>query len=51
MSDVDIYLQKSNAHGNVRRCLNGVTKKAYGYHWKEIEKDGDISNLGYTFFS
>ena len=51
ITDIDSYLCKPKAHCNIRRCLNGVTKKAYGYHWSEIDKDGDISNLGYTFFA
>ena len=24
---------------NIRRCLNGITKKAYGYTWKEIDEE------------
>jgi hypothetical protein len=24
-------------HGNIRRCLNENTEKAYGYHWKEVD--------------
>lgn len=50
ISDIDKYLNKPHAHGNIRRCLNGVTEKAYGYHWKEIE-DGDLDNIRYTFFT
>lgn len=50
ITDINKYLNKRNAHGNVRRCLNGITEKAYGYHWKEIE-DGDLADLGYTFFT
>lgn len=38
MKDIDIYFQKT-AHPNIRRCLNGITKKAYNYHWKEISKE------------
>ena len=38
MKEVDEFLGKS-AHPNVRRCLNGVTKKAYGYTWREIEDE------------
>lgn len=38
MKEIDEYFGKT-AHPNVRRCLNGITKKAYGYHWKEIEKN------------
>lgn len=37
MSEIDSYFGKQ-VHGNVRRCLNGVTKKAYGYTWKELEE-------------
>lgn len=37
ITDIDTFLNKKSAHGNIRRCLNGVTKKAYGYHWEEIE--------------
>lgn len=40
MSDIDKYFNKQ-VHGNIRRCLNGQTKKAYGYHWKEIDEDGE----------
>lgn len=36
ISDIDKYFNKT-AHPNIRRCLNGITKKAYGFHWKEIE--------------
>ena len=42
MTDIDKYLKKI-AHPNVRRCLNGITKKAYGFHWREIEEDEDVS--------
>ena len=35
MSDIDKYFNKT-AHPNIRRCLNKITKKAYGYHWQEI---------------
>lgn len=37
MTDIDKYFGKQ-VHGNIRRCLNGVTKKAYGYTWKELEE-------------
>jgi len=37
ITDIDIWLNKK-AHGNIRRCLNGVTEKAYGYHWEEIDE-------------
>lgn len=36
MKDIDIFFGKQ-VHGNIRRCLNGITKKAYGYTWKEVE--------------
>lgn len=36
MKEVDEYFGKQ-VHGNIRRCLNGMTKKAYGYTWKELE--------------
>ena len=36
MKDIDNYFDKI-VHPNIRRCLNGTTKKAYGYTWKEIE--------------
>ena len=36
MKEVDEYFDKQ-VHGNIRRCLNGITKKAYGYTWKELE--------------
>jgi len=35
MAEIDKYFNKQ-VHGNIRRCLNGTTKKAYGYTWKEI---------------
>ena len=38
MKEIDEFLGKS-AHPNVRRCLNGVTKKAYNYTWKEIDNE------------
>lgn len=38
MADVDKYFNKI-VHPNIRRCLNGITKKAYGYTWKEIVND------------
>ena len=28
-----------------------ITEKAYGYHWKEIEDNGNLANFGYTFFA
>lgn len=36
MAEIDKYFNKT-VHPNIRRCLNGTTKKAYGYTWKEIE--------------
>lgn len=30
MKEIDEYFGKQ-VHGNIRRCLNGVTKKAYGF--------------------
>lgn len=41
ITDIDKYLNK-RAHGNIRRCLDGMTEKAYGYHWKEIEDNGNL---------
>lgn len=38
MKDIDLYFGKI-VHPNIRRCLNGVTKKAYGYTWKEIDNN------------
>jgi len=38
MSEIDSYFGK-NVHPNIRRCLNGITKKAYGYHWEEVEDE------------
>lgn len=37
MAEIDKYFKKS-VHPNIRRCLNGITKTAYGYHWEEIEE-------------
>ena len=37
MAEIDKYFGKK-AHPNIRRCLNGVTKKAYGYTWKELDE-------------
>ena len=36
MKDIDIFFGKQ-VHSNIRRCLNGVTKKAYGYTWEEVD--------------
>ena len=38
MSEINKYFNKS-VHPNIRRCLNGTTKKAYGYTWKEVIDD------------
>lgn len=38
MKEIDNFFGKE-VHGNIRRCLNGITKKAYGYTWKEIEEN------------
>lgn len=37
MKEISDFFGK-DVHGNIRRCLNGTTKKAYGYHWKEIKE-------------
>lgn len=42
MADIDKYFGKT-AHPNIRRCLNGITEKAYGFHWREIEENEDES--------
>ena len=36
-------------HPNIRRCLNGITKKAYGYRWMEIEDGEDLDNFRLAF--
>ena len=41
MSEIDKFFQKK-ASPNIRRCLNGITEKAYGYHWKESESLDDL---------
>lgn len=41
MKEIDNFLGKT-AHPNIRRALNGITKKAYGYTWKEIDIEDDI---------
>lgn len=46
MKDIDDYFGKT-AHPNVRRCLNGITEKAYGYHWKELDIDEEIEGADY----
>ena len=38
MKEIDEYFNKT-VHQNIRRCLNGITKKAYGYTWKEIDEE------------
>ena len=38
----DNYFNKI-VHPNIRRCLNGITKKAYGYTWRELE-EGEEEN-------
>ena len=43
MKEINDFLGKT-AHPNVRRALNGITKKAYGYTWKEIDIEDDISD-------
>lgn len=48
ITDIDKYLNKSKTHGNIRRCLNGITEKAYGYHWKEIEDNGNLVYFRFT---
>ena len=37
MAEIDIYFNKT-VHPNIRRTLNGITKKAYGYTWKEVNE-------------
>lgn len=41
ISDIDKYFNKK-VHPNIRRCLNGVTEKAYGYHWRILKDDEEI---------
>lgn len=36
MSEINEYFGKI-VHPNIRRALNGITKKAYNYTWREIE--------------
>lgn len=53
MKEINIYFNKT-AHPNIRRCLNGITKKAYGYTWKEIEEsdiDGYLDDFRFAFKS
>lgn len=42
MAEIDKYFNKQ-VHGNIRRCLNGTTKKAYGYTWEEVDEN-DLVN-------
>ena len=37
MKEIDDYFGKK-VGPNVRRCLNGITKKAYGFTWKELDE-------------
>lgn len=52
MSEIDTYFNKT-VHPNIRRCLNGMTKKAYDYTWQEIEGEGEktenLVNFGFPF--
>lgn len=48
ITDIDKYFNKV-VHPNIRRCLNGITKKAYGYTWREIEDNEDISGFRLAF--
>lgn len=41
ITDIDKYFGKI-VHPNVRRCLNGITKKAYNYHWRILNEDEEI---------
>lgn len=38
MAEIDNYFNKV-VHPNIRRCLNGITKKAYGYTWKVVNNN------------
>ncbi len=40
MTEIDNYFNKV-VHPNIRRCLNGITKKAYGYTWKVVDNNGE----------
>lgn len=40
MAEIDKYFGKT-VHPNIRRMLNGQTKKAYGYTWKEVLKESE----------
>lgn len=48
MAEIDKYFGKT-VHPNIRRCLNGITKKAYGYSWREIEDGEDLGNFRLAF--
>lgn len=48
MTEIDKYFGKI-VHPNIRRCLNGITKKAYGYSWREIEDGEDLDNFRLAF--
>lgn len=48
MAEIDKYFGKT-VHPNIRRCLNGITKKAYGYSWREIEDGEDLDNFRLAF--
>lgn len=48
MTEIDKYFGKT-VHPNIRRCLNGITKKAYGYSWREIEDGEDLDNFRLAF--
>lgn len=51
ITDIDKFLNKPKSHGNIRRCLYGITEKAYGYHWKEIEDDVNLDEFGFTLWT
>lgn len=48
ITDIDRYFNKE-VHGNIRRCLNGITEKAYGFHWRELEEE-EVNNEQYIFY-
>lgn len=33
----------SRVVSNMRRCINGYTPRAYGYHWKELSSEGSTT--------
>lgn len=41
MAEIDRYFNKT-VHPNIRRCLDGITEKAYGFHWKESDNLYDL---------